>query len=160
MTIRRVISIVMVMVFTINDSMAISQSVDYKIKAALVYKLTRFVTWPAKALGKGGAAFNICIVGDDPFGKLIDALATKRIKSHPILIKRMPHYTQENCHVLFITVAKKRSYPAILAILNNKSILTISDIADFAKYGGMIQIYKNKKRFSFIINNKKAKKQG
>ncbi|MFI3187409.1 MAG: YfiR family protein, partial [Methylococcaceae bacterium] len=38
--------------------------VEYKVKAGYLYNFTKFITWPEDS----SASFNLCIVGDDPFG--------------------------------------------------------------------------------------------
>jgi hypothetical protein len=44
---------------------------DYEVKAAFLYNFARFVRWPEGSLA--GPRFVVAIVGDDPFGEVIDA---------------------------------------------------------------------------------------
>jgi hypothetical protein len=137
---------------------ASTNSVEYKIKVGLIFKLLHFITWPETTLGKKGKPLLLCILGKDPFGKEIDVLSSRIIKGHPINIHRIQNYTKQACHILFISSSKKHIYPTILPQIKNQPILTLSDMNHFAKKGGMIEIGKKKKRFSFFINYKKVKK--
>ena len=48
-------------------------NLEYKIKAGYLYNFTKFITWPEV----NGATFNLCILGADPFGALIDPIQKK-----------------------------------------------------------------------------------
>src|SRR4051812_38643992 len=43
---------------------------EYDVKAAYLFKFTKFVEWPASAYASNDAPFVIGIVGRDPFGGL------------------------------------------------------------------------------------------
>jgi len=47
-------------------------SLEYEVKAAFLFNFTKFVQWPSSAFADANSAFEICIVGDDPFGKTLD----------------------------------------------------------------------------------------
>src|SRR5687767_10679979 len=43
---------------------------EYEVKAAYLYNFGRFVTWPPDS--SDGEAFSICVLGRDPFGRVLD----------------------------------------------------------------------------------------
>src|ERR1700756_4784994 len=49
-----------------------SDTLEYAVKAAYLYKFTPFVEWPASAFAGPGSPFNVCVLGDDPFGPALD----------------------------------------------------------------------------------------
>ena len=58
-------------------------SVEYKIKAGYLYNFTKFITWSAD----NAETFNLCILGDDPFGELINPITSgdeSTIRTPPI----------------------------------------------------------------------------
>jgi len=133
-------------------------TLEYKIKAALIFKLSRFIQWPASALKNKNQPFNLCILGQDPFNEAIDALTTRKTQGHPIVIHRFYIYHKQNCQMLFISTSERLLYHSVLEKIKTQPILTLSDITNFAKENGMIEINKKGKRFGFSINLKKAKK--
>jgi hypothetical protein len=46
---------------------------EYQVEAAYLYNFGRFVEWPAKGATARTSAFNICVLGEDPFGQALDA---------------------------------------------------------------------------------------
>ena len=129
-----------------------------KIKAALIYKIPKFVKWPNRAFS-GNGHFNICVLGNDTLNGALNALKNRKISKKTINIKyiKLENLSSSQCHVLFVTFSQNKSLTRILNTLNNQPTLTISDINKFATNGGMIEIYKQDKRLAFRINNKAAK---
>src|SRR5690348_4279341 len=44
---------------------------EYQVKAAYLYNFGKFVSWPADATAI--SEFDVCVLGTDPFGPLLDA---------------------------------------------------------------------------------------
>src|SRR6266850_954731 len=60
---------------------------DYEVKAAFLYNFAKFVRWPEESLA--GPRFVVAIVGDDPFGEVIDrAFLGKTVLGRPVEIRR------------------------------------------------------------------------
>lgn len=129
-----------------------------KIKAALIYKIPKFVKWPNRTFEKNGH-FNICMLGKDTLNGALNALKNRKISQKRIDINyiKLEDLNSSHCHVLFVTFSQNKNLSRILNTLNNQPTLTISDINKFATNGGMIEIYKQDKRLAFRINNKAAK---
>src|SRR5471030_1578691 len=49
-------------------------------KAALIFKIGKFVRWPVDAFSGVNGAFRLCIVGRDDFGDSIDTLGGKTLQ--------------------------------------------------------------------------------
>ena len=124
---------------------------EYKLKAALIYKLARFVEWPSGSLQN---RFRICVLGEDPFGSALDVLENRRLYSLPIEVRRSKDLGTEidDCGVLFITKGETRNMKPLLPALKDRSVLTIGDAEDFAELGGMIQMSLIRKKIRFTVN--------
>ncbi|MCU7878979.1 MAG: YfiR family protein, partial [Candidatus Thiodiazotropha sp. (ex Lucinoma borealis)] len=61
------------------------------------------------------------------------------------------------CQIVFISESKHAFIKPILQSLQNRPILTLSDMANFAEQGGILQFTAGKKRIGFLINLKSAK---
>lgn len=124
---------------------------EYKLKAALIYKLARFVEWPANNVKQ---RFRICVVGNDPFGPALDVLEKRRLSTFPIEVKRKPELEAsfDECDLLFVTKRETRKMGSLLLKLKNRSVLTIGDADDFARLGGMMQMSLKRKKIRFTVN--------
>ena len=136
-----------------------SASAD-KIKAAYIYQLTQFVTWPDTTLSQN-THFNICILDQDRISKELDPLHQHVIGRQSIKISYPKTInTVNDCNILYIATTKKQNLQAILANTRTWPMLTVSSIPDFTAMGGGIGfvIFDNKVRLE--INRAPARQAG
>ncbi len=102
---------------------------ELAVKATYLYKFAPFVDWPAGAVGSPRAPFAICIVGDDPFGQILDtAVAGQLIEDHPVIVRRMPlAVAASGCAIAYVAGSRKQTVAAALHILSNAPVLTVTD---------------------------------
>ena len=127
---------------------------EYELKAAILYNLTRFVEWPASAYADAQAPTVLCILGRDPFGAFLDSLTSKEtVNGRPLQVRRLPNTAELHaCHVLYISSSERRSVPQIFESLEGSNVLTVGEMAMFAKRGGMVQFELEEKQVHFDIN--------
>ena len=83
------------------------------------------------------------------------------VHGHPIEIRLFRSIEQiDTCHILFINPIPADSLPPIFEQLRGRPILTVSDIEDFAKKGGMIRFVTVQNKIRFRINVQAAKDAG
>jgi len=128
-------------------------SMEYSVKAAMIYNMAKFVEWPdAQANDRG--EFHICVIGEDPFGRSLYALEGKTIKGRTVKVHKFDtaHKAGE-CHIIFLDGSYAGDIDEALALLADRPSLVISDIDGFVSIGGDIGfiIVDNKVRFE--INN-------
>lgn len=135
---------------------------EYQVKAAYVYNFGKFVKWPTDAAASRGGAFTICVLGNDPFGTVLQStLAGESIGGKLVAIKRVAlAQAAASCHILFLSTAQETKLDSILAALNQASVLTVSDIREFSQRGGMIQFVLQGDRVRFEINRANAEGDG
>lgn len=116
---------------------------EYHVKALLVYHFTHFVQWPQEAL-PSGAPLTIGVLGDDPFGPVMDVIAREEGGENPIVVKRYdtPEAARD-CHILFISSSEKPRLNRVLTELKGRPILTVADCDGFTDAGGMVQFFTN-----------------
>lgn len=133
---------------------------EYKLKAALIYKLTKFIEWPQLQVDQARDAFGICLLGVDNFGDALDALQERKAKELPIAVYRhtQSEAIDERCQIVFISDSKQAFMKPILQSLQARPILTLGDMEEFAVQGGILQFTRGKKRIGFLINLESAKK--
>lgn len=134
---------------------------EYEIKAAFLYNFTKFVDWPSPEDPYNGKPFTIGILGEDPFGPALEAIAKEQIDGRPVKICHFRKFEAlDTCQVLYISRSEQRKLPTILRKLAERPVLTVSDIPEFARQGGMIGFVMQGRNVRFEINYKKALKSG
>src|SRR5580704_8473557 len=83
---------------------------EYQVKAAYLYNFGRFVQWPAKGARNNESAFTICILGQDPFGPVLDStLAGEAIDAKPVVTRRLSKPQEAaDCRILFINSTEQK----------------------------------------------------
>jgi hypothetical protein len=127
---------------------------EYQVKAAYLLNFGRFIEWPAKTGATPEEPFQVCVLGQDPFGPILDAaLAGETINHAPLAAKRIAKPQDASvCRILFISASEEHSLKSILPALDKTAVLTVSDIAQFTRQGGMIQFVLSGNRVRFDVN--------
>jgi hypothetical protein len=127
---------------------------DYDVKAAYLYNFGRFVEWPAEVTAAQSGHFTVCVLGQDPFGPSLDTtLAGETIGGKGVVAKRISNPQEsDDCRILFLSPTEGGHLKKIVAELDKKAVLTVSDIPQFAQLGGMIQFVLEGKRVRFEVN--------
>jgi hypothetical protein len=134
---------------------------EYVVKAAFLFSFAHFVAWPHMAgqpSPPASAPLRIGVLGDDPFGSALDeTVRNEAIQGRKIIIARS-HTIDDliDCQILFICRSEEDRLAPILQHLENKPVLTISDMEDFAEHGGVIRLYVIGKKVRFEINQSAA----
>ena len=136
-------------------SAAIAQAADpateYAVKAAYVFNFAKFIEWPQADDRDGKADFNVCVIGNDPFGSALDALEGKSVRNRVLHVLRVPSSnTQSSCNIAF--VGSREPDKQLLDELAKKGVVTIGDSAGFIVAGGIIAFDIVDNRLQFDIN--------
>jgi hypothetical protein len=134
----------------------------YQVEAAYIYNFGKFVKWPANAAANQSSSFTICVLGDDPFDSILQStLAGESLGGKPVSVRRIPKpQNASGCHILFINAVEESNLRTILAALDQSAVLTVSDMPDFSRRGGMIQFVPQGDRIRFAINRGSAEGNG
>lgn len=132
---------------------------EYDLKAVFLYNLASFVQWPKEAFSSPTASFVIGVVGDDPFGRVLeDVVSGEYLGNHPFEIKRYRRVGDiDACHVLFVSGSEARRIGSILAHVRGKPVLTVGDTPGFAEAGGMIGFTTEHEHLQLYVNAKAAR---
>ncbi len=134
---------------------------EYDLKAALVYKISKFVRWPATDKPPAGA-FRVCVAGRDYFGPAIDALKGQVLQGQPLEIVRpgVGEIATAGCQVVFVSRSESGNFAALLQPIAGKAVLTMSDIEGFASHGGIVEFETRNKKLVFRINPDNGRRAG
>jgi uncharacterized protein DUF4154 len=138
-------------------------ALEYQVKAGFLYNFVKFVDWPASAFPPTGDAVIIGVIGEDPFGEILDQVLQGKTCCHDRKLvvrrlQRLEHVTE--CHVLFISASEEARLPEILRLLDGAGVLTVGDIEGFAERGGMIGFHRESNKLRFEINADAASRAG
>ncbi len=135
---------------------------EYLIKAAFLYNFAKFTEWPAGSFSDSAAPLDVCVFGEDPFGDALESIAGKLIRGRKVAVHRVASIeAAAACHLLFISESEATRLAGILESLRGRPVLTIADMPDFARAGGIINLKTNPNdKVRFEINAAIAKRAG
>jgi hypothetical protein len=135
---------------------------EQKIKAGLVYNLLKYTEWPKIAAVQSDkksaevsniATLQICLFGDDPFDGYLSPLEGRTAQQATISIIHITQVQQtERCSAVIIHRNQAHQLTQLLQFLRGKNVLTISDIAQFAEQGGMVEMTRQDEKVALHIN--------
>ena len=142
--------------FTLSTQLLYGQkpAPEYQVKAAFLYNFTRFIDWPTTAFRSPTSPFVIGIIGDDPFGGYINSTVKgEKVNNHPIIVQRYDNIQDvTDCHMLFISSPATARVKDIVRAIGRRGILTVSDMENFTRHGGMVNFYKENSKIRFEVN--------
>jgi len=127
----------------------------YVIKAGFIYNFTRFIKWsPQSNPYKKNHKYNICVVGNNPFGSILSRLEEKhRLKEHPLEITLdVSQGDYQGCQILFVSTSERYNVEQIVEQAKGFSILTVGDTEGFAERGIDINLLVVENRVKLEIN--------
>ena len=126
---------------------------EYRVKAAFLLNFCKFVSWPSDAFDSADDPIILCVLGESPIREALDSIAGKSAQGHTLEVRfasDLQHLSP--CHLLFLGDLPDSTLHDVIASTDNTPILTVSDMSDFVKYGGMINLVLSENRVRFLIN--------
>lgn len=116
---------------------AAAQTSEAAVKAAFLPRFARYVVWPPQARPRGGEAISLCLVGGDPFGRLIDSAAQGQIvDGRRIIVRRLTDPAAVgNCDIAYVQGTKTMPVGQMLVAMSGKPVLTVTDAANGGQRG-------------------------
>lgn len=137
---------------------ALGQPTDIAVKAAFLPRFVRYVTWPGAAMPRGSDPFTLCVIGSDPFGRMLDDAAhSQSVDGRAIAIRRMESAAgADNCQIAFVSGGHAGQ---IIAVLGRKPVLTVTDAVNGGERG-IIHFVVTGGRVRFFIDQALATQRG
>ena len=131
---------------------------EYQVKAAFLFNFAKFVSWPAQAFRDANTPLVIGVLGRDPFGShLDDTVRGERINNRQLVVRRYHSAAEiDKCHVLFISRSESDRLDQIVAALQHRTLLIVTD-AEGGKRGVIIRFITEGNRIRFKIDAEAAK---
>jgi hypothetical protein len=89
---------------------------------------------------------------------LDDTVRGERINNHPLVVQRYSSLKDVRaCQVLFISASESPNLQRVVDGLKSRSILTVGDVENFSRDGGMIRFITENHKLRLAINVEAAK---
>jgi hypothetical protein len=140
-----------------GDPLRAQAQLTSEIKAAYLLKLAPFITWPSGAWSQASPFFVICIVGPDPFGGVIDKLASgEQAHGRQVAVRRLGAAERRSgCNLAYVSgslgFVKEQA-----ASLKGAPVLTVTDGSGV----GMVDFVQVQNRVRFRIDEQAASDSG
>ena len=114
---------------------------EYQVKAVFLFNFSQFVDWPVAAFADGRSPLVIGVLGDDPFGAMLDEIVQgETVNGRPLAVRRYKSIDEvDACHILFIGRSQLGQLDAVVAALKDRNVLTVGDFEGFTSHGGIIR---------------------
>jgi hypothetical protein len=142
-----------------SPSRAAETTLEYQVKATFLLNFTKFIDWPPGTLGGPDAPFNICVLGNDPFGGVLDQIVSGELVSgRKVVIQKIDRDPQPgSCQIVFVgDQAEGFTIPPV----TGRGVLTVGEGEAFVRNGGMIGFILENRRVTFNINRRAAEAAG
>jgi len=133
---------------------AASAPTEYQVKAVFLFNFSQFVDWPAAAFSDAQSPLVIGVLGNDPFGGVLDEIVRgETVNGRPLAVRRYRSIGEiETCHILFIDRSQAGQLDSVLAALKDRSVLTIGEFEGFEQHGGIVRFVTVDNKIRLRIN--------
>lgn len=89
------------------------------------------------------------------------AVQDEKVGQRAVIVERFSRpQDMTGCHVVFASKSEAAHVPAIIAAFAGKPVLTVGDMPDFARRGGIINFHLEGAKVRFEINRWAAQRSG
>jgi hypothetical protein len=138
----------------LNGARGQNVSHEYPLKAVFLFNFAQFTDWPTNAFDKPDSPLVIGVLGDDPFGALLDdAVRGETVNGRKFVVERYQRIEDiKTCHILFISQSETKRLDKIVETLKGKPILTVSEIDGSAYRGVCVRFITENNKIHLRIN--------
>ena len=157
-----VIALALVVGASPSPAAAQTAALEYRVKAAFLYKFVPFIDWPAAAFQTPTSPVVLCVAGRDPFGAMLDqTVAGQSVDARPIVVRRLTKAEPTaGCHILYIGGSQAQSAADAIASVRGAPVLTVTDQAADGPARGAIHFVVRDNRVRFHIDTASAAQNG
>jgi hypothetical protein len=132
---------------------------EYQVKAAFLLNFTKFIEWPPSESTVLDPSFGICIVGEDPFGPVLDRIVEgETFQGRKLAVARVRVPLPASCPVVYVSKSEK-NVAGLLSRLG-PGVLTVGEGPGFLGAGGMVAFVVDSHKVRFDVNQDAAARAG
>ncbi len=135
---------------------------EHEVKAAMLYRVAKFIDWPAQSFASPGAPFVICVAGNASVLRAFAPLDGRKLNGHIVTVRRVSGDMLDlrQCHAAFFPRDSITDADYALSKLQGMPVLTVGEVEDFALRGGMLALLTRDQRVHFSFNLPVSKQAG
>ena len=134
---------------------------EYKVKLGFIYHFIRFTQWPEESFPSPESPINFCIASTNAAVDILFSLQDKVVKGRKIEVRKYAVDEDiETCQILFIASDDEKFVLPTLSIAQGRHILSIGEIKDFTRMGGVINFFVARDQLRFEVNLNAAESAG
>ena len=125
---------------------------EYQVKAAFLLNFTKFIEWPPAAFLDARSPLTICILGEDPFGTVLDQMVSgETLNGRQITLRRIQGLPEpKTCQVIFFHNSERNLSETLAGLA--PGTLTVGEGDDFLRQGGIVAFVVENRRVRFDVN--------
>jgi hypothetical protein len=143
-------------------ALAQGTSLEAAVKATFLYKFEGYVAWPNGTFASQGSPLVLCVVGDDPFGPVLDQAVTHvSAGERTVAVRRLPAASgNSGCQIMFVAGSTGQTVAEALQAVRGAPVLTVTDQARDAGDSGIVNFVVQDNRVRFEIDGGAASRNG
>jgi hypothetical protein len=126
---------------------------ESSLKAAFIYNFAKFTEWPEDVL-PATATFSACVLGDGQIREALERIVKGRqLSGRGISVSQVQLQGKlRSCHLLYVSSVTAAQVAEIVATVRGAPVLTIGDGDQFARQGGIAQMFVENGKMRFDLN--------
>jgi hypothetical protein len=114
----------------------------YEVIAGYLRALPAYVVWPTNTFATPAEPWQIGILGNDPFGDLLEKVLDNRQAARRgfQIIRGATVDDLRHCEIIFVAIKDESRLTDVLAQLGSRPVLTVGEQENFLALGGIIQL--------------------
>lgn len=135
---------------------------EYNVKAAYLLLFARYAHWPESAFASIDSPLIIAVVGDDPFGAILDeTMRDQRVGTHPVQILRVQNPDEASrSHVVFVSDRQRSVERRCWDSLKARPILTVGESTESLDAGAIVRLVEDRGKIRFDVDWNAAEAAG
>ena len=135
---------------------------EVAVKAAVVHKISKFVTWPGSAFESGDSPIRFCVVGHDRMYDALLKLADRRIQGRTVDVRLIPTSADvaDTCNVLYIGEDADIGALGFLTSLQDHHVLTFGESGSSGATESIVRLAIRRDKVRFAIDTQASDRAG
>ena len=163
MATKKIISLLLIsfvlMSNTIEYTKSLSDTQEYALKAAFIYRFIEYVEWDKNNNSK---TFEIGVLKESPITEmLVEISKDKKVKDKKMYIREYDDLNDIGfCDILFVSQNYDRPIEEVISKFGNKNLLIITEKIGYGAKGSHINFLISENKLKFEVNLSAVKKAG
>jgi hypothetical protein len=134
---------------------------EFQVKAVFLCNFAKFVEWPPQTFKTPDDPIAVCVLGRNPFGKMLEAAASRsEAQGRKFQVREVSEVPSgSNCQILFVVTTDRKQIRSLVESIKDTGILTVGQAQGFTSDGGVINFKLVDNQVRFDINPDAAKRE-